>query len=89
MRYNIEKAAKTGNWKFMKPVLDEKKCVGCGTCVQFCPEACIEMADNDRRQLAARKKRIKIEIDYDWCKGCGVCAAVCLARAVIMKKNKQ
>lgn len=59
----------------MKPEVDEKKCIGCGTCVKFCPEACIDFNKNK-----------KAEIDYEWCKGCGVCAEVCPVKAIIMKK---
>lgn len=76
IKHEIEKAPKTGDWKFMKPVVDEKKCAGCGTCVKFCPEATIEL---NNEKIA--------EIDYDWCKGCGVCAQVCPQKAIIMRKK--
>ena len=76
IKHDLKKAPKTGSWKYMKPEVDEKKCIGCGTCVKFCPEACIELDENK-----------KSKIDYEWCKGCGVCAEVCPVKAILMKKN--
>lgn len=73
--HDIEKAPKTGEWKFMRPEVDKEKCLGCSTCVPFCPEACIEVVEH------------KARIDMDWCKGCGVCVQVCPIKAIIMKKD--
>lgn len=75
IKHDLKKAPQTGSWKYMKPEVDEKKCIGCGTCVKFCPEATIELDKNK-----------KSKIDYEWCKGCGVCAEVCPVKAIIMKK---
>ncbi|MCX6765926.1 MAG: 4Fe-4S binding protein [Candidatus Moranbacteria bacterium] len=85
IKHNIEKAPRTGNWRYMKPVVNKKKCVGCGTCVKYCPEAAIELAASDKRQAAKNKK--VAEIDYDFCKGCGVCAAECPQKAIVMIKE--
>ncbi len=60
----------------MKPEIDKNKCVGCGACVRYCPEAVIELDKNK-----------KAGIDYYFCKGCGVCATECPAKAIIMKKE--
>lgn len=65
----------------MKPEVDKKKCIGCATCVSFCPEASIEM------KKYKEKQKDKADIDYNFCKGCGVCAQVCPSRAISMKKN--
>lgn len=75
IKHDIKKATKTGDWRYMKPVVDKEKCIGCATCVPYCPEASIELKDK------------KADIDYDFCKGCGVCAQVCPAKAI--KMNKQ
>ena len=75
IKHNQKKAPKTGTWRYMHPEVDKKKCIGCGTCVGFCPEATIELKDK------------KAEVDYEWCKGCGVCAEVCPVKAIIMKKK--
>lgn len=75
-------ATKTGEWRNMKPEVAAEKCIGCGTCVKFCPEAAIELAKNVER------KTQNIGIDYEFCKGCGVCANVCPAKAILMKKEQ-
>jgi len=74
IKHNIKKAMDTGSWRNKTPIVDRKKCIGCGTCVKFCPEACIIL------------KEKKAVIDYKFCKGCGVCAEVCPVKAIAMKK---
>jgi len=75
IKHDQKKAPKTGSWRYMKPEVDKTKCIGCSTCVPYCPEAAIEVRDK------------KAEIDFEYCKGCGVCAQVCPVKAIIMKKN--
>lgn len=84
IKHNITKAPKTGSWRYMKPEVDKEKCVGCGTCVGFCPEASIDVISNKQKKAISRKGTA--EIDYEYCKGCGVCASVCPVKAIIMKK---
>jgi pyruvate ferredoxin oxidoreductase delta subunit len=81
IKHDIEKAPKTGSWRYIKPEVDNAKCIGCATCVAFCPDACIEI----KKSEADGKN--KAEIDYEFCKGCGVCAQVCPLKAIVMKKN--
>lgn len=90
IKHDIKKAPKTGNWRYMKPEVDAAKCIGCQTCVPYCPEACIEMKRRSKRQMdlapnAANGKPIAA-IDYEYCKGCGVCAQVCPVKAILMRK---
>lgn len=59
----------------MHPEVDKAKCIGCSSCVPFCPEAAISIKDK------------KADIDYDYCKGCGVCAEICPQKAILMKKK--
>jgi pyruvate ferredoxin oxidoreductase delta subunit len=59
---------KTGCWRVIKPFHDEERCIQCGLCTTFCPDACIE----------------KGKIDYDYCKGCGICAEECPKGALEM-----
>ena len=73
IKHDIKKAPKTGDWGIEVPIVSEK-CIACGTCVSFCPEAVIEIGD--------QKKAV---IDYKFCKGCGVCASVCPVKAILMK----
>ena len=72
IKHDLSKGPKTGAWRYMKPEVDKKKCIGCSTCVGFCPDATIEMIDK------------KAEIDFEYCKGCGVCAQVCPVKAIKM-----
>ena len=80
IKHDLKKAPKTGDWRSMKPVVDKEKCIGCMTCVPYCPDAAIEMKKYKEEQ------KDKADIDYDFCKGCGVCAQVCPAKAIIMEK---
>jgi pyruvate ferredoxin oxidoreductase delta subunit len=85
IKHDITKAPKTGNWRYAAPVVDKEKCIGCGTCVKFCPEACIELINNEKQELPARHATRSVAgVDYEWCKGCGVCAQVCPVKAIIM-----
>jgi pyruvate ferredoxin oxidoreductase delta subunit len=81
IRHDISKAPRTGDWRYMCPEIDKEKCIGCQTCVPFCPEAAIEM------KIYKKGKKDKADIDYDFCKGCGVCAEVCPVKAITMKKK--
>jgi pyruvate ferredoxin oxidoreductase delta subunit len=63
---------KTGTWRTLRPIIDVKKCVGCGLCEMYCPEASVKIIE-----------RIAW-INYDYCKGCGICANECPQDAVLM-----
>ena len=67
---------KTGAWRTFKPVVTDK-CIGCGTCAQFCPEGCIKI------------KNKKAVINYDYCKGDGVCANVCPVKCIKMIREEK
>ena len=69
---------KTGSWRSLRPEIDRTKCIKCGTCWKFCPDAAIKM-----------DKEGKPTIDYDYCKGCGICAMECPAKAIRMIKEKK
>jgi len=79
IKHEIEKAPKTGSWGFMTPKIDKSKCIGCGTCVPYCPEAAIEITTSKSKKTA--------KVDYNYCKGCGVCSTLCPTKAIIMKKK--
>lgn len=89
IKHDIEKAPKTGEWRYMKPQVLEEKCTACEACIPFCPEAAIDLM-NIREFGGKKPEKIRkiIEIDYEFCKGCGVCADVCPQKAIIMTKNK-
>ena len=73
------KKNKTGDWRSMKPVVDQEKCTKCRIFENFCPEACIPIHDEGA---------VKNEIDYDYCKGCGICANECPVKAIQMIREK-
>jgi pyruvate ferredoxin oxidoreductase delta subunit len=84
IKHDIKKAPKTGEWSIYFPEISEK-CIACGTCVAFCPEAAIGLTERKKEKKSIDKKIAKI--DFDFCKGCGVCARVCPVKAIIMKKK--
>jgi uncharacterized protein len=48
-----------------KPKISKKKCTGCGTCIEWCPQEAISMRDD------------VATIDPGKCIGCGECLAMC------------
>jgi pyruvate ferredoxin oxidoreductase delta subunit len=70
-------AKMTGTWRTLRPIVDEEKCVGCGLCEMYCPEASVKIVNR------------KAVIDYDYCKGCGVCANECPQDAIQMSSEIQ
>jgi pyruvate ferredoxin oxidoreductase delta subunit len=82
IKYDAKKAPRTGNWRYLHPEVDKEECIGCGKCVSFCPEACVELSKTN-----GEKEKKTASIDYDFCKGCGVCVSVCPVKAIMMKKK--
>jgi pyruvate ferredoxin oxidoreductase delta subunit len=66
------------NWRVFRPAIAYDKCVACGLCITYCPEAAITRGEDD-----------KPEIDYRFCKGCGVCGNECPQGAIKMKKEEE
>ena len=52
-------------------MVDEKQCIGCGTCVAICPVGAIRF-----------NKKGKAEIDKNVCIRCGACQASCPVKAI-------
>jgi len=69
---------KTAGWRSMRPVIEKEKCIKCGRCWLFCPDAAIVM-----------DKEGKSTVNYDYCKGCGICAQTCPVKCIIMEKEKK
>lgn len=59
----------------MPAKVDKEACVGCGTCVDACPEAAIEMDDEFAKVDEAR------------CNECGTCVDSCPTQAIKVEKN--
>lgn len=66
-------AYRTGDWKSQHTEFDYKKCIKCGLCYIFCPEGCIEPAEDGYYKAN----------DY-YCKGCGICAKECPKNVITM-----
>ncbi|MCG8532552.1 MAG: 4Fe-4S binding protein [Desulfovibrionales bacterium] len=66
----------TGDWRSLKPIIDESKCKHCLLCLPVCPDSALTVVDNVRQP-----------INYDACKGCGICAEVCAFKAIKMVKE--
>ena len=60
----------------MKPVWDNDKCVKCGLCYLFCPDASIRKGEDGY-----------FEVDLDLCKGCGICNRECWFGSISMVKE--
>lgn len=54
-----------------KPEVDIQKCIGCGICINWCPQNSIEINEENRAQ-----------INYEECIGCAECTTACNYRAV-------
>jgi pyruvate ferredoxin oxidoreductase delta subunit len=74
----IGEAGRTGEWRTLMPVIDDKKCTTsrlnkptCFLCWLYCPEAVIT-------------KGIPPLINLEYCKGCGICSQVCPVQAIVM-----
>ncbi len=63
----------TGDWRTQHPVLDKDKCIRCGRCWIYCPEAAY--SENEEGFFVC---------DLNYCKGCGICAQECPVGAITM-----
>ena len=60
-----------------RPCIDEKMCVGCGTCVRECAAHALSLID------------MKAHLNAQKCVGCGKCVTVCPQHAISMDLKKQ
>jgi 2-oxoacid:acceptor oxidoreductase delta subunit (pyruvate/2-ketoisovalerate family) len=77
------RANKTGSWRTFKPRITDR-CIGCGICVQYCPEACIEIKGSKGTKTGKRAV-----VDYDFCKGCMICMGECPHKAIEQEMDKK
>lgn len=61
----------TGNWRFLRPVVDKEACTMCKTCWISCPDATINFDPQEG-----------ISFNLKYCKGCGICSNVCPVGAI-------
>ncbi len=62
---------KTGNWRTFKPTIDQAKCIKCGKCWAYCPDAAIY-----------KDEKGNFQVNYDYCKGCLICQKECPVKAI-------
>ena len=58
------------------PVIDEKKCTACGSCIDMCPVKALELEDIAK-------------VNIDTCIGCGVCVTHCDPKAIKLVRRAQ
>ncbi len=66
----------------MIAVVDEKQCIGCGTCVKVCPFNAPQLVDVEVKAEELVYIAKKSRINPAMCKGCGSCAASCPVGAI-------
>ena len=71
------KEYRTGDWRLQRPVLDEEKCIKCGFCYIYCPDACYQ-----------RDEEGFFRVNLYYCKGCGICAQECPTGAISMVEEE-
>jgi formate hydrogenlyase subunit 6/NADH:ubiquinone oxidoreductase subunit I len=74
------------------PTIDEKKCSGCGHCVDICPQQALVLTVQPTtplfRKLLGLPFQHKAQLQYPQaCIGCGHCASVCRHRAISIEKT--
>lgn len=69
------------------PIIDDKKCNGCGKCVESCPRTIISLVHKAQKiYIACRSQEIGNsirEVCKIGCTGCGECAESCPYQAII------
>ena len=56
----------------------DKRCVGCGLCVEVCSYKAIELVT----KKVDGKEKIVAQVNEALCKGCGACAGACYSGAI-------
>lgn len=64
------------------PHIDEKKCSGCGKCVDACGVEAMSIASANNPHKPKQKKAV---LNEERCLGCGVCVNVCKSKAISLK----
>ena len=68
----------TGDWRTFRPVIDKEKCNQCYFCWMYCPEAVIDIDDEEYPV-----------IDLVYCKGCMICVQECPKKAIEQIREKK
>ncbi len=66
-------------------IIDSRKCILCGGCVDVCPNYCIRMVSTSRiRGLDNSPKGVALVMNEDKCIRCGLCVQRCPTKAIKM-----
>ncbi len=66
-------------------VVDDKKCIGCGSCYGVCPYHAIELSEKDVSLEEVSLKTRKSYVNPAVCKGCGTCVVICPTGAIAQR----
>jgi len=58
--------------------VDEKRCVGCGLCIEVCSYKAIDLVKKEVDGI----EKIVVQVNEALCKGCGACAGACYSGAI-------
>lgn len=70
----------TGDWRSIRPVWQQDKCINCLICWISCPDSSVKVSDGKMTGF-----------DLAHCKGCGICAKECpvKGKAIVMEEEKK
>ena len=66
-------------------VVDEARCIGCGSCVDICPYHAIELAEKEVVLEEITLSTWKSSVNPAVCKGCGTCVVTCPVGAITQR----
>jgi heterodisulfide reductase subunit A len=66
-------------------VVDDKKCIGCGSCYGVCPYHAIELSEKEVSLEEVSLKTRKSYVNPAVCKGCGTCVVICPTGAIAQR----
>lgn len=80
-------STETGTWRILRPIIDDERCVYCGSCEKHCPTGVVTV----HREETTLKKTPNgmVAIDYTYCKGCGICANICPKDSISMIDERE
>lgn len=68
-----------------KPIIDFKKCTGCGKCVEICAFDALSLSTSEVKSADTSEVKLPI-LNPFFCEGCGACEVVCPVKAIIMEQ---
>lgn len=71
--------------KFIKIVIDEERCKGCGICIALCPLKVLIKSD----KLSSQGFNLPFPINKDKCSGCKICEYYCPDFAIYIIGNEK